>query len=228
MFYLQVVHSQFDFCSDIQCSIWFGSWATSSPLHIEGVNGSVCSNLLFLSTFLFLPYLSLSPPSLSPLFFLSPFFFPLSSSLVHSLSPFKPTTMCRHILGLNSKSLLDRNSAILTSPSCTHSILSFNNRSPETTDIHRRSQHEARGGNCLLLNFQIDNDFASFFRTRKWFKFQPITTIQFSFSKDVLLKLPNSYTEFRNFPRGNTPDLRFSLFRGGRSLLLLSENILKL
>ena len=28
---------------------------------------------------------------------------------------------------------------------------------------HRRSQHEARGGNCLLLNFQIDNDFASCF-----------------------------------------------------------------
>ena len=28
---------------------------------------------------------------------------------------------------------------------------------------HRRSQHEARGGNCLLLNFQTDNDFASFF-----------------------------------------------------------------
>ena len=28
---------------------------------------------------------------------------------------------------------------------------------------HRRSQHEARGGNCLLLNFQIDNDFSSCF-----------------------------------------------------------------
>ena len=31
------------------------------------------------------------------------------------------------------------------------------------TGGHRRSQHEARGGNCLLLNFQIDNDFASCF-----------------------------------------------------------------
>ena len=29
--------------------------------------------------------------------------------------------------------------------------------------IHKRSQHEARGGNCFLLNFQIDNDFASCF-----------------------------------------------------------------
>ena len=28
---------------------------------------------------------------------------------------------------------------------------------------HRHSQHEARGDNCLLLNFQIDNDFASCF-----------------------------------------------------------------
>ena len=31
------------------------------------------------------------------------------------------------------------------------------------TRDHRRSQHEARGGNCLLLNFQISNDFASRF-----------------------------------------------------------------
>ena len=28
---------------------------------------------------------------------------------------------------------------------------------------HRRSQHEARGGNCLLLNFRINNDLASCF-----------------------------------------------------------------
>ena len=39
----------------------------------------------------------------------------------------------------------------------------FKKKKNEIIRGHRRSQHEARGGNCLLLNFQISNDFASRF-----------------------------------------------------------------
>ena len=94
---------------------------------------------------------------------------------------------------------------------------------------HRRSQHEARGGNCLLLNFQIDNDFASCFASshKKMIKISTnYHKLVFVFQRcSLLLKLSNNDAEFKNFPGGNTPDSRF---RGGQSLFLLSENIRKL
>ena len=58
--------------------------------------------------------------------------------------------------------------------------------------------------------------------TRKSSKFQPIVC---SPKMYTLLKLSNNDEEFKNFPGGNTPDPRF---RGGQSLFLFSENIVKL
>ena len=87
---------------------------------------------------------------------------------------------------------------------------------------HRRSQHEARGGNCLLLNFQI-NGFASCLSSSNKKMIQISTNyrkLYFSFSKDVLLKLSKNLATCNNFseviPR-----------RRGQSLILFSENILK-
>ena len=83
-------------------------------------------------------------------------------------------------------------------------------------EYHRRSQHEARGGNCLLLNFQINNDFASCFassnKIRKWSKFQPITMHKLVFVlQRCTTKTLQQWCRIQKFPRGNTPDLRFRM-----------------
>ena len=74
---------------------------------------------------------------------------------------------------------------------------------------HRRSQHEARGGNCLLLNFQIDNDFAKCFASSNCEQVKQVNDPNFnqlpqaSFRSPKmyqLLKLSNNDTEFKHFP----------------------------
>ena len=46
-------------------------------------------------------------------------------------------------------------------------------------------------------------------RTRKWSRFQPITTSQFLFFENVLQKLSNNYAEFKTFSRGQYPGPSF-------------------
>ena len=87
------------------------------------------------------------------------------------------------------------------------------------------SRYEARGGNCLLLNFLIDNDFTSCVASLN----NKLIHISVNYHKLVLfsknaLKLSYSNAEFNKFSRENT--WAPILWQG--SLFLFSKNVLKL
>ena len=84
-----------------------------------------------------------------------------------------------------------------------------------------------RQENCLLQNFQIDNEFDSCFASSN----EKMIQISTNYHKLVFVlqrcttKTLQQLCRIQKFPRGNTPDYRF---RGVQRLLLFSEIILKL